>query len=359
MAATITIDENMEREIIRIYKTNPNINTLTQQVFKNLTLDGRSKEGRAIREFLVSRGLGYKTTETKKREDIELTDEQKAFVRDNCSSMRTIEMAKVLFPRKQIHGPLNKECRVIFEYIRVGGLKARSGDDAVSTSYTPPRNIRHCVLKINEYTFQDLVEDELSAQNKRNVESLIRFMQAPRYIQIVNSYINKEDRTLIESEFVRYVWNKPDLTNEEITLYINACIDIVNSKRLLRHVESLNQIFEEAVQDAGAGEAQNQLTVRLSETIKAKADEYHKIQGRIEKALNDLNGKRSARLNQARGRNSNFLALVEVMQEEKERKKLVLLSKSNRLKAKDEADRMESMPELKARIFGTSKNDLI
>lgn len=40
---------------------------LTRQVFNDNTLDGRTKEGRAVRKYLVDNDLEYKTTEKQKK----------------------------------------------------------------------------------------------------------------------------------------------------------------------------------------------------------------------------------------------------------------------------------------------------
>ena len=40
--------------------------------------------------------------------------------------------------------------------------------------------------------------------------------------------ILKSDRELFEGSYVRYVWIKDDLQQEELDLYINLCTDIVN-----------------------------------------------------------------------------------------------------------------------------------
>ena len=55
----------------------PDLIELTRQVFKDDTLDGRTKEGRAVRAYLVESNLEYNTTKKEKREDIEFTEEQK------------------------------------------------------------------------------------------------------------------------------------------------------------------------------------------------------------------------------------------------------------------------------------------
>ena len=55
-----------------------------------------------------------------------------------------------------------------------------------------------------------------------NAASCIKFLGAPRFIQVINTYSGSEDRRLFEAEFIRSVWDKPDLTSEELNLYINV-----------------------------------------------------------------------------------------------------------------------------------------
>ena len=68
-----------------------------------------------------------------------------------------------------------------------------------------------------------------------NVESCIRFLGAPRFIQVINTYTSGSDRKLFEAEFIRTVWNKPDLTSDELNLYINVCMDYIHLKNISIH----------------------------------------------------------------------------------------------------------------------------
>ena len=49
---------------------------LTRRCFGDDTLDGRSRQGRAVRKFLVENSIDYKTTSRAPAETIEFTDEQ-------------------------------------------------------------------------------------------------------------------------------------------------------------------------------------------------------------------------------------------------------------------------------------------
>ncbi|GAF77645.1 unnamed protein product, partial [marine sediment metagenome] len=54
----------------------PDLIDLTRQCFDRRDLDGRSKEGRAVRRFLAENAIEYKTTSRVPAEAIEFTPEQ-------------------------------------------------------------------------------------------------------------------------------------------------------------------------------------------------------------------------------------------------------------------------------------------
>ena len=55
----------------------PELSEMTQKVFDDPFLDGRTKEGRAVREYMLSQDLEYKTSKIEPVEDIELTKDDK------------------------------------------------------------------------------------------------------------------------------------------------------------------------------------------------------------------------------------------------------------------------------------------
>jgi len=49
---------------------------------------------------------------------------------------------------------------------------------------------------------------------------LINYLHTYRFIRQMNSFDKAEDRNSCEDAFVRYTYDKPDLTQEEIDQYI-------------------------------------------------------------------------------------------------------------------------------------------
>ena len=87
----------------------PNLIDLTKQCFEDDSLDGRSKEGRAVRKFLVENSIDFKTTGRIPAEVIEFTKEQKEFILQQAEEgLSSLEIAKIVFPSRSVR-PLSAE----------------------------------------------------------------------------------------------------------------------------------------------------------------------------------------------------------------------------------------------------------
>ena len=58
----ISLDEDQIRFVVEMFKTTPDLKIITQKLFEDDSLDGRSQEGRAVRAVLVAENLKYKTS---------------------------------------------------------------------------------------------------------------------------------------------------------------------------------------------------------------------------------------------------------------------------------------------------------
>ena len=104
---------------------------------------------------------------------------------------------------------------------------------------------------------------------------------------------------------------------------------------------------------------QQELTVRLSELLKTKSEEYNQCEKRQESLIQRLTGDRAKRIMQKQDNNASLLSLVESFQNEEERKLMVKMAEMQKIAIKEEASNLESMPDWKARVLGISKTDII
>ena len=334
------------------YKNIPNLNELTCTVFMGENLDGRTKEGRAIREYMASKDYKYKTTQKQKVPEVKLTKEHKEFILAQADgTMKAFDIVKLLFPEKSLT-PLSKETIVVAEFLKSNiPEELNPKDSAIGEQYQPIDSFEEIIKTVNKVTNQNLDKDKMQMNVKKGLEALIRFLKSPRLIQTVGNYTDKEDRVLFEAEFIRATWDKPDLTSDELNLYINVCIDYINLKNIQKAVDKLNHMFDSC-------EDQQDMTVRLAELLKTKSEEYNQCEKRMESLITRLNGDRAKRVQNKQHANASMLNLVQLFQEEEERKVMVKIANMQRAMVAEEADNMESMPDWKARVLGLRKDDV-
>ena len=346
------LNEQQKEWLKENHLVTPDLIELTRALFQNPELDGRTKEGRAVRAFLVKEGLQYNTTQ-KEIHVVELTQEQKDFILQYAEDgMTAFQIASLLFPDVKM-SPLNKEMLVVNDYLKAHAPNLVKNEEAsLGDTYSPPATPLSAIRKINKYTSEDLKVDRLTMNQKNHVESVIAFLQAPRFNTVINNYNAKADRELFEAEFIRSTWDKPDLTSDEINLYINICVDYINLKNISAHIEKLNRMFNEA-------EEQQDMSIRLAELLKTKSEEYNQCEKRIESLIMRLNGDRAKRIASKQQENASILNLVQLFQDEEERKIMIQIAELQKRAVEEKADELEKMPEWKARVLGITKNNAI
>ena len=119
----------------------PSLQELTQIVFPEIpNIDGRSKHGKAVKNFLASRDLKVKTkSEYTPKDRLPLSDEQKDYIVNNAAVMSATELARELFNN---HGLTNLsiEARTVQEYLdtlpkqiqNVSGLPEEENQEGLS-----------------------------------------------------------------------------------------------------------------------------------------------------------------------------------------------------------------------------------
>ena len=343
----INLTQEQKDLILESFKTDPNIINITKIVFDDESLDGRSKEGRAVTKFLAKNGLKAKTTKREKQKEINLSDEQLNII----DSMRrdgfnTSEIADILFNRTVPR--LSAEWRAVNEVLH----QEREESNEEQTNYVPPNAVSRIIKKINDSTGYGLEEGKMSRTQITCCDKLRINLSNSRFVAIVNNYTNPRDKDLFEQEFIRLTWDKPDLTADELNLYMNVAKEIINLELITGHLQKLNDMFESA-------DDQDEMTVRLAEIIKAKSAEYHQCETRIENLTKKLQGDRGARLANKQKETASFLSIVQLFQEEEERKNMVRIAEMQKEIIKKEAQKLEGMAAWKARVLGIGIEDVL
>ena len=344
------LSEEQKNSIRENYKSTPDLIELTRLAFNNAELDGRTKEGRAVRKFLTEEEFNYNTTQVVKKSAIELSEEQKSFIEEYTKDgMNSLQIARLIFPNQEVRN-LSLEQRAVFDYMKTELNPYFYEEERASTRHEAPVTFDETLARLNKASQQNLVHAKMNPDEREGVKKLIKYLSSPRYMQTINNYKSQNDRDLFESEYIRTTWDKPDLTADEINLYINVCVDYINLKNISSHIEKLNTMFNEI-------EDQQEMTVRLAEILKSKTDEYDKCEKRMESLIKKLNGDRAARLKDRHKDNASILSLVRNFQLEEGRRKTIDLATREKEAVGEEIERLESMESWKARILGISKDN--
>ena len=181
------------------------------------------------------------------------------------------------------------------------------------------------------------------------------YMKSPRFGLQASSYDKKIDRTLFESEFVRFTYDKEDLTPEEVGQYISLASEIVDEARTRRILAQLQNDVELGL--ASTDPETRKYSQGLSENINAwrqKVEQSKKYQSQL---LDKLTESRSERLKGKLNQNASVLNLIDLWINEESRNQLISLAQKEKQEDKDEVVRLSDYEEFISLVAGQSKEE--
>lgn len=358
----IELTADQEKAVLEFWNRTPNeppaLKDITKHVF-GTELDGRSQEGRAIKKALSKHSLRARVTSEYQKNQIELSEAHKKYIENNAITMSALEIAKVLFANPNLSN-LNGETRAVNEFIKTLDI-AQVVDNGVATEeipegdYEPPKTLDKILRKVNYYVNSNLEKDSLTPTERKGLMALINYLRTYRFVRQMNGYDIESDRKSFEDAFVRYTYNKPELSQEEIDQYIVLANEVVLAGKAQRRSERLQGMLEE-ISDNGPENAR--IAMSLVEAIGKAQTEYNLSIKRQQDLLDDLTEKRSDKLSKQIKDTASVLNLLHEWKNEETRKQMLKLSDIENRAVADEVEKLASMEELKAKIFGLSKDDI-
>ena len=360
MSQEITLSDDQKKTLVQEWNSRPDnppsLLELISLVFPDKKVDGRSKEGKAVKAFLAEQSIKARAAQEYQHKEINLTEEHKEFIDNNYKMMTFVEIARVIFANEKITN-LNKEAKVVGDYIKSIDPSHDSSEEINVTheQYKPPSTFSLSLSKINKYIFDKWDKDKLVAKEKKNVEALLGYMNTYRFIHQINSYTDPATRELFESSFVRYTCDKNDLTQEEVDQYIVLSSEVVIASNIQHRVEHLQNLLDDAANDTDG----RRIAMSLVEAINTAQNEYHQSVNRQQKLLESLKEKRSDRLKNQLKENASILNLVEMWKSEESRTKMIKLANMRKEAVAEEVEKLSTMDEIKARIMGISEDEVL
>ena len=313
--------------------------------------NGQSREARLIKEFLVNKGIEVKKVEPKK---LELTPEQKEFINTNCSSMSGLEMARTLFNNPRLFFT-DLESRAVNAYLKTvnPALLYTNSDEIVDGKYNPPKTFDQCFTRINKYIYPKIDKEKLGQKDRKNVDVLIGYLHIFRFLYQINTYSKQTERDLFESSFIKYTYDKPDLTQEDLDQYIMICTEDVFSSKIEETITMLQDQQDQAIQQ------DQKMSMALVEAIGKASGNYNESVKRKKTLFESLTDKRSQRLKDKTQENASLNNFVDIWKNEESRRRIIKIAQSKQEALKKELVRLSDMDEIKARILGISENEVL
>jgi hypothetical protein len=357
----------------------PNLSDLTKKVFNDASLDGRSKQGRCIKEYISEFKIGkVKVNVIEKVEPYILSEEQKEKIKAAVGGkdFSSLAFARDLFGDNSISS-LHREYRAVSEYMRIlddekdkKSLRiSDSGEfesinyqpssnfkrsETPAEQYRPPATIMHAIARINKYLNYGWKEDTLKRAQLKCVESLFSYLKIFRFLYQINNYSRQEDRELFEDAFIRYTHDKDDLTQEELDQFITLSNEVVIAADIQRRIEYLRMALDDMASESDG----RKISMSLNEAINNAQTEYNQCISRQDKLYKSLTVNRSKRIEEKRSENASILNLVYAWKQEENRERMIALAERQREALKEEVQKLSSVDEFKAIIRGIDPKEI-
>lgn len=320
---------------------------------ENHGLHPRSKQAKEIQGFLVNSKLGILSKEKaiSLSESAQLTDEQKIKIHENLNSEHPISnsdlAAQICNNNQRVGDVLNQ----IKNYISSIPRDLYGSKQSV-LKYRPPESIVEAAHLVNRASYKaiDLNKLERDPVKKEYLSCLIKFLHTFRVALTYESYTDDIEKALFETSFVKFVWDKPDLTPEEIDLYINLCVDIVGCERLKKEEAFLMETRESVSNDSDG----RKISMSIVESLAGLRKERDDNQTRQSKTIQMLQGKRSDRIDSRQKENSSVLQLIAAWRDAEKRNRLIKFAEERKELVRGELAKLDSMDLFKAELWGVN-----
>lgn len=353
----VQLTEEQKSKIIAFWNSRPNDPPSFRELIEEVLgkeIDSRSKLARLLKEFLATRQIVVRNS-TNPKGDLELNESQKLFIRNSRkepNKLRPVEIARELFPDKSI-SPLGQETRTVTNYVKTFEADIHDAEKIPEGDYEPPINGIRALARVKKYTKRDLDYDNLTPRQKKEIDALVTYLQNYRFVSQINLYDSQDDRDLFEANFIRFTYDKYDLSEEELEQYILLATDSVRLNGIQKTIKKLQIMLDTVTEDPDG-----KISIGLTEAINSAQDSYNECFGRQEKLLKNLVGTRAGKLAKQGDKRMSLVELIEFVQEENKRHLLAKLAEERSKRVKDEVNRVKNLDDLIIEIYGVTEEEL-
>ena len=356
----ITITER-QAEMIRKLWDKKDLLTLARLVFNNDKINGHHAEARAIKKWIAENiGADAKVRTTADAIGLPYLDEAARELIKNNPETKPLELAKLVFTGKNITYTCN-EYRSVYNYLLEVNPCYISPEDRLANDieYKQVTSIARLVPRVNKYIMSKEKENKkfidvenVKPDEMRNLTALLTYVSAFRYVQQMNRFSREVDRELMESNYIGFTYDKPDLLPEELDSYISLCAEIVNCSQL----DKLIQLYDQKIhEDLTMNDGNRKVNLGDVEQLGKLRDSLKDAKKQVETLKKSLIGARNDREDQRKQENASVWHLLEAFKNEETRKEIIENGKQQRELEGEEIEKLSNMDAIEALIAGQGK----
>lgn len=362
---SVILQDNQKAAILELWKQDdpPSMDDMMRAAFKQ-AYDNRSKPASVIKKFLSEHDIKPKKFIPFVNKVV-LKDEQKEYLRNHCLGDKAeplLDAVRLIFENKSL-SPVHNEYVEAQSYLNsvmaAEPVVKEEVVEEVDKEYKPPKSMTQAAARVNKFVFRETVKDRSWEPNvtiRKNLESLIKFTHYPRFLLLCRRYLDTIERDLFEGTYVAYVWDKTDLTAEELDLYIDVCQDVVAEVRIENELSDWTRKMSEGTTD---DEGKRISPMVIGEHLANLRDESNKNKERRKKMVENLQGKRSTRIENKMKQTASMLNLVEAWKNKENRDKIIKDAEDRRKKLGEEIKRLTGMESLRALVAGVHPEEIL
>lgn len=301
-----------------------------------------------------------------------LTEADKKFIIENYSKMSVLQMAMRLNIKTE-----GRKCPIISDFIKSAGLAPAPTQESIAVDVKPPEtSFEKTVEAIIEQPtiddsgpdvpYENITVDEfanilrgyslpihnpISEKERRDIIFLLKQMESTRYLLTYKTYKKKEYKNLFKEEFIRHMFGKGDMPQEEVNDFIDMCSQLVYQHDLKCKILELEKLKEKQDISTQHRIGADAVIVQMND----KLDLSVKRVGEIKK---QLGATREQRLKDSRPVGLTVIALIEAVQNEEKRASLLKMQENKDEKLIEVFAKLDELESNKALIMGISLEEL-
>lgn len=294
------------------------------------------------------------------KQEYDFSEEQLARIQTlSGKGISATDITLDLFPNLSGDIKVKGEMKSIVNYCKAIGQFHSVREPEQDGTFRPPEAQSRLVKLINDANSlaNYPLNSPLNSEQRKNVNALRSYLRSPRFVSIANTIPAHNNREVFIREFVKAVYDKPDLNSEDINSFVSLCNLYHEELNLKQRIEIFSEELKNQVHNSGSDSVTLKMnTLKAIENASKELAEIRKQQHTLQTSLSDT---RARRLAATKGDKLSLIGFIERWRDEENRKEDLMIARAHQLnKLSKEIKRLDSFNDMIAEVRGVSEDEL-